>query len=233
MASLHFLAGLVIFWAIFLTIIFRLENRMVWPYSELESEPQFADPSGYAARSVAQAVAVGFRLLGWARDLKGPTYRVTYAMLVSAEGDIFATIGAGSILKMPLAATWLYTPTMDGRCFYSTDKQTGVQIDLSRNWRNQLAATSSFGQLAQKHREWIRSIGVLPRSFTSTREFQEFQTIRHEHYRSMERAGLIRFTDGLASHFHFTLSGAARTATWSYLLGMIRQLSRGRFPRTA
>lgn len=233
MSTLYFLLGLVIFWAILLTIIFRLEKRMVWPYGELESGPQYGDPSGYGARAVAQAKAAGFRLLGWARDTKGPTYRASYAMLVSPGNDIFAVVGIGAVLKMPVAATWLYTPTMDGRCFYSTDKQTGVQIDLSRNWRNQLASSSSFGQLWQKHRDWLRTTGVLPRSFTPGREFEEFRTIRQEHYRSMEHAGLICYTDGAATHFRFTLSGAAKTAIWGYFLGMARQVSHGRFPRTA
>jgi hypothetical protein len=225
--------GMVAFWAVTLTIIFRLEKRMVSPYGELEAEPYFGDPTGYGARWVADAVRAGFVFLGWSRDVKGPTYRLSYAMLVSANRDTFAVIGVGNILKMPMEATWLHTPAMDGRSFNSTDKQSGVQIDFSGNWKNQLAPEPSFGQLLQKHREWIQSIGVLPRSFTRDREFAEFRALRAEHYRAMERAGLIRFTDVSATHFYYTLSGAAKTATWSYLLGMARQLSHGRVPRSA
>jgi hypothetical protein len=122
---------------------------------------------------------------------------------------------------------------MDGRSFNTTDKQAGVQIDLSRNWTNQLALMPSFGQLLQKHQEWLQSLTVLPRGFTPNREFTEFKTLRDEHYRSMERAGLIRFTDASATHFYYTLPGAAKTATWSYLVGVIRGLSQGAFPRSA
>lgn len=233
MTILYLWLGMVAFWALFLTVVFRLEKRMVWPYAELESEPHFDDPTGYGGRWVAEAVAAGFTLLGWARDLKGPTYRVSYAMLVSAERDTFAIIGVGSVLKIPLAATWLHTPTGDGRSFYSTDKHSAVQIDLSRNWTSQLVPATTFPRLLQEHRDWIRSNGVIPRPFTRDQELAEFRTGREEHYRSMERAGLIGFTDGSATYFHFTLNGAARTATWSYLLGMTRQLSHGRFPRSA
>jgi hypothetical protein len=225
--------GMVAFFAVSLTVIFRLEKRMVWPYGALEAAPYFGDPTGYGTRWVTDAMRAGFLFLGWARDVNGPTYRISYALLVSADRDTLAVIGVGTILKIPFQATWLHTPAMDGRSFYSTDKQTGVQMDLSRNWTNQLALEPSFGKLLQKHREWVQSIRVLPRLFTRDREFAEFRALRDEHFRSMERAGLIRFTNVSATHFHFTLSGAAKTATWSYLLGIVRRLSHGRFPRAA
>jgi len=53
------------------------------------------------------------------------------------------------------------------------------------------------------------------------------------HFRSMERAGLIRFTDASATQFYYTLPGAAKTATWSYLVGVIRGLSHGSLLRSA
>jgi hypothetical protein len=49
----------------------------------------------------------------------------------------------------------------------------------------------------------------------------------------MERAGLIRFTDPSATQFYYTLPGAAKTATWSYLVGVIRGLSKGVLFRSA
>jgi hypothetical protein len=76
-------------------------------------------------------------------------------------------------------------------------------------------------------------LAVLPRPFTRDHEFAEFRALRVEHFHSMERAGLIRFRDGSATHFYHTLFGAAKTAAWSYLLGMARRLSNGRFPRSA
>ncbi len=93
---------------------------------------------------------------------------------------------------------------MDGRSYNSTDKQAGVQIDLSRNWTNQLAVVPGFGRLQQKHREWLQSLKVQPRPFTSNREFAEFKALRTQHFRSMERAGLIRFTDASATQFYYT-----------------------------
>ncbi len=230
---LWFLVALVTFWSVLLTVIFRLEKRMVFPYGALEREPYFGDPTGYGTRGVYEAVKAGFVLLGWARDIKGPVYKASYAMLVSKERDTFAVIGVGKILKMPLQATWLHTPSADGRSFYSTDHQNGVQIDLSRNWTNQLVPRVNFSGLLERHREWLKELGTMPRFFTPGREYEEFRHLRDEHFRSMERAGLIFFTDGSGTHFHYTFLGAAKTAIWSYFLGMSRQLSFGRFPRNA
>jgi len=64
---------------------------------------------------------------------------------------------------------------------------------------------------------------LLPRFFTPGRNMPSFELLRENHVRSMERAGLIRFIDASA-HFQFKLSGAAKTATYSYLLGVIRKL---------
>jgi hypothetical protein len=224
---------MVAFWVVFLTVLFRLEKRTVSPYGELESTPSSGDPTGYAARWVADAVQAGFVLLGWARDTRGSTYKCSYALLVSADRTTFMVISVGTILNIPMQGTWLHTPAMDGRSYNTTDKQVGVQIDLSRNWTNQLALVPSFGQLLQKHREWLQSLNVLSRSFTPNREFAEFKELRDQHYRSMERAGLIRFADASATQFYYTLPGAAKTATWSYLVGVIRGLSQGSFPRSA
>jgi len=233
MRLVYMFLGMVTFWSVFLTIIFRLEKRMAWPYSELQPVPTFPDPTGYGAARVADAVKNGFTLLGWARDLKGPKYRVSYAMLLAPDRNVFAIVGIGSILQIPLAATWLYTATSDGRCYCSTDHQSGVQIDLSHHWTNQLVPGATFPALLQEHRDWLTANEVVARQLTSGRELAEFRTLRQEHYRAMERAGLIGFTDASTEYFRYTLSGAARTATWSYFLGMARQLSRGRFPRNA
>lgn len=231
--AIYIFIGMVIFWSVFLTVIFRVEKRMAWPYSELQPEPPFPDTTGYGAARVAGAVQEGFTLLGWAGDLKGPKYRVSYAMLISPDRSVFAIIGVGSIIQIPLAATWLYTPTTDGRCFYSTDHQSGVQLDVSHHWTNQLVPGATFAQLLREHQDWIKMNGVLLRPLTRGREVAEFRTLRQEHCRAMERSGLIGFTDASAEYFRFTLSGAARTATTGYFLGMARQLSRGRFPRNA
>lgn len=233
MQMLYIFAGMVIFWSVFLTVLFRFEKRMVWPYSELQPDAPFDDPTDYGAIRVAEAARDGFTLLGWARDVKGPIYRVSYAMLVSPERNVLAIVGVGRILQIPYSATWLFTPTLDRKCYYSTDQQSGVQIDISRHWTNQLVPGADFRKLLQEHKDWLNANKVVPSPLTPGREIAEFRSLRREHYCSMERTGLIGFIDPAADYFRFTLSGAARTATWGYFLGMARALSRGQFPRNA
>jgi hypothetical protein len=233
MTGFYLIGGMVVFFCIFLPIVYRLEKRMPWPYGELEPAPHFGDPSGEAAKRVEEAVRGGFVFLGWGHDTKGPKYRVDYPMLVSEERDIFAVIGVGSILNFKLAGTWLYTPSADGRCFYSTNNQAGVQLDVSHHWVNQLVPNASFADLLRKHRDWIREMGVLPRGVGRGREFQEYRDLRIAHFREMERAGLIRYADVSLTHFYFTMWGAVRTALGGYFIGLARGVTNARFPRSA
>jgi hypothetical protein len=226
-------AGMVVFFLTFITLAFRLEKRLTWPYSDLQAQPHFGDAGGYAGRWVADATQAEFTLLGWSRDLKGELYRVDYALLISPDRTILAVVGAGSLGKLPIQGTWLHTPTADGRSFYSTDKQSGVQIDLSRNWTSQLVPSANFNRLWQRHKAWIQENGVMVRPFTQRRELAEFRELRERHFRFMEQAGLIDYVDPMRTQFRFTTLGAIRTAVWSYLLGLSRGITEGRFPRNA
>src|SRR5581483_10020964 len=51
---------------------------------------------------------------------------------------------------------------------------------------------------------------ILPRFFTPGREYEEFRRLRDEHFCSMERAGLISFTDGSCTDFRYTSFGAPK-----------------------
>ena len=231
--GLLFLLCMAVFFLVSLTIVFRVEKRMVWPYGDPEPQPPFNLPHGYAQPWVSDAVLAGFKFLGWSRDLKGASYRIAYAMLVSADRSTFAVVGEGSILNMKMAGTWLHTPSADGRSFYTTDNQAGVQIDLSRDWTNQLCTETSFQRLWARHQAWIKEMRVIPSTLTDGRELEEFRAIRRGHYQSMANAGLIQFTDPSAVKFQFTLLGAARTASFGYFVGISRRLTSGRFPRNA
>ncbi len=217
-----------------LAVAARLEKRMAWPYGELQAQPHFGDPTGYGARWVAEAVQAGFSFLGWAPDLKGNRYRVSYAMVISPDRDSIAVIGIGSIWRMPLQGTWLHTPSVDGRrSWYSTDNQPCVEIDISRHWKSQLVPVAHFGELWQRHRMWVERAGVTPRGFGPLREIAEFRQFRLEHYREMSQRGLISFTDSTETHWRYTLFGAVKWAAFNYSIGLLRAISYGHLPRTA
>ena len=212
-------------------LTYRFEKHMVWNWGEPEAQSDRRHP--YTDYGVAAATQAGFSFLGWARDLRGGIYQVNPALLVSPDRSTIAVCTAGHLL-IPIAGTCLYTPTADGRLFYTTDSQYFVQIDVSRNWTSQLALALSFGELWQRHQSWLKEMAVVPRTFSrSGRELEDFRAIRAEHYRAMANAGLISYIDASASRWQFTLRGAARTGTRGFLVALARQFTFGRFPRTA
>jgi hypothetical protein len=231
--SIYILIGIPAFFIVFLTVIARLEKRMVWPYGNPEAQPQFADASGYGARWVGDALKSGFSFLGWAPDLKGARYRVSYGLLASSERDCFVIIGVGKIMNMPLRGTWIYTPATDGSVYYTTDNQSCVEIDVLRRWRSQLRRAGRFSELLQHHRKLLRDGGITAQSFTAGREADEFRSLREERYQAMSRQGLIAFTDSSATHWRYTFWGALKLASLNYSIGLLRGVTHGHIPRSA
>ena len=233
-SHMYYLIGIVAVLFVLQAVAARFEKRMVWPYGDLQAQPPFGDLTGYGARWLAEAVQAGFSFLGWAPDLKGDKYQVSYAMVISPDRDSIAVIGVGSIWRMPLQGTWLHTPSADGRrSWYSTDNQACVEIDISRHWKSQLARAARFGELWRRHRQWVERAGVTPRGFGPLHEIAEFRQFRQEHYREMSRRGLISFTDSSETHWRYTLFGAVKWAVLNYSIGLLRAISYGRLPRTA
>jgi hypothetical protein len=231
--SMYIVIGIIAFLFVLQAVTARLEKRMIWPYGSPETQPQFPDSTGYSARWIDDALKVGFSFLGWSPDLKGPRYRVCYALLVSPERDCFVIIGVGTILSMTLRGTWIYTRATDGRVFYTTDNQACVEIDVARQWRSQLVRTGTFADLLRRHRDLLRDCGVTPQPFTAGREVQEFKNCREERYQSMSRKGLIAFTDSSATHWRYTFWGSVKLAALNYSIGLLRGVTYGRIPKSA
>lgn len=217
---------------ILVTLVARVEKRMVWPYGKPEAQPQFPDASGYGDRWVSDARGEGFSFLGWSPDLKGPRYQVSYALLASPERDCFVIIGVGTIVGMAIRGTWVYTRATDGRVFYSTDNQSCVEIDVSGRWRSQLVRASAFPELLQRHRDLLRDRGVTAQPFSAGREAEDFRSMREDHYRTMSNQGLIAFTDVSATHWRYTVWGAFKVAILNFSIGLLRAVSFGRIPRS-
>jgi hypothetical protein len=57
---MYILIAIPIFFIILITVVARLEKRMVWPYGKPEPQPQFPDATGYGGRWVEDAIKVGF-----------------------------------------------------------------------------------------------------------------------------------------------------------------------------
>jgi hypothetical protein len=230
---MYILITIPIFFIVFLTLVARFEKRMVWPYGQLDTQPQFSDTNGYGGRWVADAVRVGFTFLGWAPDLKGPQYRVCYAFLASPEGDYFVIVGIGTVINLPVRGTWIYSRGKDGSVYYTTDNQSCVAIDVSRQWRTQLVRVNTFPELLQHHKDLLQSCDFTSLPFSAGRETDEFRKLREEHYQFMSRQGLIAFTDYSNTHWRYTFWGAFKFSVLNYSIGLLRRLTYGRVPRSA
>lgn len=231
--GIYILIGLPVFFITFLTVVARLEKRMVWPYGNPEPQLQFADTSGYGTRWVAEALGIGCTFLGWAPDLKGPRYKVSYGFLASPEGDYFVIVGVGTILNIPLRGTWIYTRSTDSSVVYTTDNQSCVEIDVLRRWRSQLRQVNTFSELLRHHKDLLQHHHISVQSFTAGREVGEFRAVREERYHAMSREGLIFFTDASATYWRYTMRGALKLAFLNYSIGLLRGITHGRVPRAA
>lgn len=206
----------------------RLEKRLVWQYGDLGTQPPYPDVAGYGERWTNQALQCGFFLLGWAPDPRMPNYRQNYALLVSPERDCFVVVCSGKIFTLKSQSVTIHTPTQDHKVYFTTANQNGAQIDLLGHWMGQLTAVNTFQALLRNHRDLLRDKGALVQLFSEGREVEDFKKLRVERYETMARRGLILFTDGMETCWHYTLWGALRHAFLNYTIGLARAITRGR-----
>lgn len=216
---------------VFITLVARLERRMVWPYGELVPYPQFPGDSPYGPQRVAEAQAAGFSFHGWAPDIKGPRYQVSYALLISPERDCLVLVGAGKMQAITVECTWIYTRTADRRMYYSTDSDSGSEFDLARRWRGQWVPAVTFRELLVRHRVLIQDSGATVAPFTAGQEIAEFRRAREERFQEMADRKMIVFTDPSAGRWHYTLWAALRLSAQSLSISLLRNLTGGKLPR--
>ena len=217
--------GVPVFFMILTVITGRLEKRLVWQYGDFLQQPPYPDSANYALRMATEAMQSGWTLLGWAADPRAPGYRINYALLTSPEREYFATISEGSIFKLATKGATIYSRTFDGNVFYTTDNQTGVQIDLI--WRSQLAPVKTFSRLVERHLGLLRDKKLSAQPFPNGREAEEFRRMREERYETMARRGLIDYLDASRASWHFTLWGALRYTFLNFTIGIVRAKTGG------
>ena len=217
-----------VFFIAAITLTGRLEKRLVWQYGDLGTQPPYPDVSSYAERWTNQALQSGFILLGWAPDPRMPGYRQNYALMISPERDCFVVVCSGNIFKLISQDVTIYTPTQNGKVYYTTASQNGVQIDLLGHWMGQLTVVTSFQALLRNHRDLLRNKGVMVQPFNGGHEIEGFKRLRVERYENMARRGMITFTDGMETSWHFTLWGALKYAVLNFTIGIVRAITRGR-----
>jgi hypothetical protein len=230
---LLFFLGLFVLSILFLAIVAMWEKRMVWPYGDLKPTPPYEDKTGYGAWRVNEAFQAGFTLLGWAPQMTGPKYMVSYAVLLAPDRECLAIVGVGTIFGMRFQATWLHSPTSARRSFSTTDHQSGVHTDVTRAWLNQLIPGKPFLQLWSKHKEWLQQQDATPWRFEPACAMEDFRRFRTEHFRSQVEQGYIYYLDPSQTYVRYNFRGALKWSVMNYAIGMVRAFSSGKFPRSA
>lgn len=216
-----------------LIITGRLERRMVWPYGEPEPFPRYGDLDGYGARAIADGANLGCRFVGWCQDLKGNSYKVSYGFMTTPERDCLIVVGVGRILGMALKGTWVYTRAREGRVYYSTDNQSGITLDVSRRWKTQLVPGADLTSLLGMHRRLMAGERVDPEAFSADDPIKDFKNLRIAYFQSLARKGLIQFERGSDNVWRYSIWGAVKSAGLNYSIGLLRDMTHGRFPRCA
>ncbi len=228
-----YMYGCVIILAFFYTLTAVLaffEKRLVWPYGPCEEQRQFPDIDGYAQSAAYQLSQLGFKFMGWCADIKGPTYKISYGMMVSADGRHLAVVGAGSMLNIRVRGTTLYTRTVDGRTYTTTDTNNSER-DLSGTSRNQYVQAFSQELLLKAHEAWLQEVQATVLPFTPGRELDQLHALREERCRILHSKGMIRYVDSNSNAWKYTFFGGVRFSLILNSVGLLKGLTFGKIPK--
>ena len=239
----------VLAWAVLLglpTVLVALwEKRLVWPYVPAgardcvpadrpsDSDNPYASPhvveeqgtlaaTDYALRAKRDALALGFQSLGVFRDGKGPMYRIRYDLLLSAEGDVLAEIGAGMISVFRHRGTCLHTQLADGRCLVTIDRQVASEIDLAGLADESLVRWARFGRLLDRHRRRVAAAPVPAVPYSKEDPLGDLKAFCVRRIGRLEELGFIKFLEPTRTMWRYTLKGAIIWTTRAYLRGFRR-----------
>jgi hypothetical protein len=210
--------------AIFLlpVLAYALERRLVWPYGEIgEDDPGAPAAMAYHVLVADHAKALGFAGAGAYRDLKGRLYRVRYEFWLSPERDVLAMVGAGTVARIPVAATWLFTPLADGRAVVSVDQQSGMEPAPGDPWDWGLRMLTELPELLDWHRERVAAqfTRVEPFEAAGPRALATMARLRSGRIATFARRGIARYRDAAETSWSYTATGAVRVTLRTYAKG--------------
>jgi hypothetical protein len=144
---------------------------------------------------------------------------MSYAMLVSPDRSTLAVIGVGTLFGMPLAATWLHTPSADGQHnWMTTNNPSGYERDPMKLWTMRIIAAKDFAALWNSHQSWVvDQLNSLPACFPAGSEIETFAQQRRAHFELMAQRGIIRFIDQTNSVWRYTFRGALNVTLGGFL----------------
>lgn len=192
-----------------------LERRRVRNYEPV-AEDEAAPISEYARWVEHAAGRLGYDRLGVFRDAKGKIYNVRYDFWASPGRDVIAYCGVGTMLGIPVKATWLFTPLSDGRCLMTTDHSAAMESDLSGMTEMALVANADFDELLARHRKRVDEAPLPSGAFSKADPFGGFNAFRRSRVERLIERGQARFLDDEQDAWKYTVRGALAVATNTY-----------------
>ena len=200
--NLAIAGGIIAFFLIVIIAACLWEKRPVQPYYVPAVGEEY-DLTPDAARSSAEAKALGYQFGGMCHDGKGKLYKVRYDFWLAPDHSTLAVIGGGKVAGIAVNGIWLYSRLSDGRILDTTN-EIGEQ-DISGAEEQQTWAKFGFRALVEKHTLRLTS-PVEP--FSPDAPLVGFFDIRRRKADALIARGYAHYLDEDRTVWRYTLKGA-------------------------
>ncbi|MDX1933865.1 MAG: hypothetical protein SFU56_14800 [Capsulimonadales bacterium] len=205
---------LVLLLPLFFTLLTILtgmwEKRTLWTFvPEAEAPPGLiAPPAEYLIRANNVAISLGLGYLGTFGHGGGTLYRVRYHLYILPRFEAIIVVGEGSIARLPIAATTLYTRLSDGTLVATTDNMAAVETDLTKTTLEEIWTGADFETLVRRHLERLAVIAPQVAPFSYTDPLADFKEWRAQRIEALIRQGYASFLDDRRLQWRYTPLGA-------------------------
>jgi hypothetical protein len=210
MSLLIAVGAFVLIEAVFAVMIFWLAVRQRFPTAVYVPVDEAEAPRPNAYMEVRRGIAQGkgYRYLGVCRDGKPVFRKVRYESWVSPDRRVFAVVGEGPILGIPVRATWLTSKLRDGRVLNTLDNSIGRAADLSGMTTWTVITGVSFRELLARHLERIAAEVTPVEPYREADPLGEHIELLAQRSERMAKAGYARFLGESRAEWHYTARGA-------------------------
>jgi hypothetical protein len=205
-------AAIKAFFFVLIAVTCFRERRLVMPYRPVGPDEALPE-TPYVAATNRLAASMEFAHLGTFHDAKGRIYQVRYELWTSPQLDLFAVVGGGTIARLPLEATWLYSRLADGRAVVTTDALTGVELITNGLAEGGLCLNADLFELAAFHRRIVAETGQAAVPFDPSDPIGDLVALRRGMVDLLVEDGVATYFEEGRESWHYTLRGALRRAS--------------------
>ena len=130
-------------------------------------------------------------------------------LLLSHDALILAVVSEGTIAKMPLKKTMLFSRFVDGSVLVTVD-EAGIS-ELDPLTRRQFLMNADFPELVLKHREALGVSGVAARPFPVEASWNDLDDLNRARIDRVVGAGLARYVDAEKKRYRYTVWASFKT----------------------